>query len=132
MIIKSALALTVLLGLFGAGQLSYNQYLSGEACPILGDAVPACYIALAGFILITVGVAASLLRVGQFGRYLFWGGMLVAGGLALFATVLELIKGDVCPVAFGSVPTCYISLTLCIVIALLFLNQPAVVKEVKV
>ena len=60
---------------------------------------------------------------GAIGGYLFWGGTLVAGGLAALATVLELVKGDVCPVAFGSVPMCYISLAFSIVIAVLFMLQ---------
>ena len=121
MIVKTALVLMVLFGLWGAGRLSYDQYLSGEACPILGDAVPACYIAFAGYILIAAGVVIALSGVGAIGSYLFWGGTVIAGGLAAFATVLELVKGDVCPVAFGSVPMCYISLAFSAVIVLLFL-----------
>ena len=125
MIVKTALALMVLFGLWGAGRLSYDQYLSGEACPILGDMVPACYIAFAGYILIAAGVTVSLLGIGAFGGYLFWGGTAIAGGLAALASVLELIKGDVCPLAFGSVPMCYISLAFSVVIAVLFIIQAA-------
>ena len=123
MIVKILLAFMVLFGLWGAGNLSYQQYLSGEACPILGDTVPACYIAFVGYILIAAGVAISLSGGGQMGSYLFWGGTAIAGGLAAFASVLELVKGNVCPVAFGSVPMCYISLAFSVVIALLFLGQ---------
>ena len=125
MIVKIALALMVLFGLWGAGNLSYQQYLSGEACPILGNFIPACYIAFAGYILITAGVTLTVSGVGQVGSYLFWGGTAIAGGLAAYATVLELIKGDVCPVAFGSVPMCYISLAFSVVIVLLFLSLPS-------
>ena len=123
MFVRIALIAMVLFGLWGAGRLSYDQYLSGEACPVLGDTVPACYIACGGYVLIALGVALSILMPGSAGRYLFWGGTLVAGGLAAFASVLELIKGDVCPVAFGSVAMCYISLAFSIVIAVLFLLQ---------
>ena len=121
MFIRIALIAMVLFGLWGAGRLSYEQYQSGEACPVLGDTVPACYIAFGGYILIAAGVALSILMPGAIGSYLFWGGTLVAGGLAALATVLELVKGDVCPVAFGSVPMCYISLAFSIVIAVLFM-----------
>ena len=120
MIVKVALALMVLFGLWGAGRLSFDQYMSGDACPILGDAVPACYIAFAGYILIAAGVALALRGVGRMGSYLFWDGTAVAGGLAALATVLELINGDICPVAFGAVPMCYISLAFSVVIAMLF------------
>ena len=123
MFIRIALIAMVLFGLLGAGRLSYEQYQSGEACPVLGDTVPACYIAFGGYILIAAGVALSILMPGAIGSYLFWGGTLVAGGLAALATVLELVKGDVCPVAFGSVPMCYISLAFSIVIAVLFMLQ---------
>ena len=125
MIVKIALSLMVLFGLWGAGNLSYKQYLSGEACPILGDMVPACYIAFAGYILIAAGVALSLRGPVAAGSYLFWAGTAIAGGLAALATVLELVKGDVCPVAFGSVPMCYISLAFSVVIAVLFVLQNA-------
>ena len=124
MFIRIALIAMVLFGLWGAGQLSYKQYLSGEACPILGDTVPACYIAFGGYILIAAGVAVSLLIPGAVGNYLFWAGTSVAGGLAAYASVMELIKGDVCPVGPYGIPMCYISLAFSIVIATLFLLQP--------
>ncbi len=128
MFIRIALIAMVLFGLWGAGQLSYKQYQSGEACPILGDTVPACYIAFGGYVLIAAGVALSLLIPGAVGGYLFWGGTAIAGGLAAFATVLELVKGDVCPVGPYGIPMCYISLAFSIVIAVLFLLQSGSVR----
>ena len=128
MFIRIALIAMVLFGLWGAGQLSYKQYQSSEACPILGDTVPACYIAFGGYVLIAAGVALSLLIPGAVGGYLFWGGTAIAGGLAAFATVLELVKGDVCPVGPYGIPMCYISLAFSIVIAVLFLLQSGSVR----
>ena len=115
------LAAMVLFGLRGAGLLSYQQFQSGDACPVLGDTIPACYIAFFGFILITLGVAMRMFSAGPAAAYLFWIGIAIAGGLAAIASVLELVKGDVCPVAFGWVPMCYISLAFCSVIAALFI-----------
>ena len=129
MIVKTALTLMVLFGLWGAGNLSYDQFRSGEACPILGDMVPACYIAFAGYVLITTGVIASLAGVNQIGAYLFWGGIVIAGGLAALASILELVKGDVCPVAFGSVPMCYVSLLFTAVIVALYMKQATVISH---
>ncbi len=120
MMTRITLIVMVLFGLWGAGHLSYDQYTTGEACPILGKTVPACYVAFAGYGLIGLGVLLSLALGSSTGRYAFWTGTAIAGGLAAFATVLELIKGDVCPVAFGSVPTCYISLAMSVVIGGLF------------
>jgi len=120
MITRITLIVLVLFGLWGAGRLSYVQYQTGEACPILGKTVPACYVAFAGYGVIGLGVFLSLAMGSSTGRYPFWAGTAIAGGLAAFATVLELIKGSVCPVAFGSVPMCYLSLTMSVVIGGLF------------
>jgi hypothetical protein len=120
MITRITLIVLVLFGLWGAGGLSYDQYQTGDACPILGNAVPACYVALGGYVLIGLGVVWSLALGSSTGRYAFWTGTAIAGGLAALATVLELVKGAVCPVAFGSVPTCYLSLALSVVIGGLF------------
>ena len=123
MFVKILLVAMVLFGLWGAGRLSYEQYQSGEACPVLGDTVPACYIAFGGYVLIGLGVAAYLLMGSSLGSYLFWSGIVIAGGLAALASVLELVKGDVCPVAFGSVPMCYISLAFTALIGVLYWIQ---------
>ena len=120
MITRITLIVVVLFGLWGAGRLSYDQYKTGEACPILGKTVPACYVAFAGYVLIALGVFLSFALGSSPGRYAFWTGTAIAGGLAAFATVLESIKGDVCPVAFSSIPTCYISLAMSVLIGGLF------------
>ena len=73
--------------------------------------------------MIALGVALAIVMSGSAAaNYLFWAGTIVAGGLAAMATVLELIKGDVCP-KLGSVPMCYLSLAFSIVIAVLFVIQ---------
>ena len=79
--------------------------------------MPACYVAFAGYLamligLVTVSTGLQLHRV-------FYVGLLVAGGLALLGTVLELVNGNVCP-RVGSLPMCYISLAMSIVIGVLF------------
>ena len=123
MITRIILVASVLLGLWGAGRLSFDQYQTCEACPILGETVAACYVALTGYVLIGLGVFGSFVSGSSTGKYAFWIGTAIAGGLAAFATVLELTKGDVCPVAFGSVPTCYLSLALGVLIGGLFLGM---------
>jgi hypothetical protein len=52
--------------------------------------------------------------------WVFWLGLLAAGGLALVGSGLEVIKGDVCPVAFGWLPMCYVSLAFSVLIGILF------------
>jgi hypothetical protein len=120
MITRITFTIMVLLGLWSGGRLSYYQYKSGEACPILGEAIPACYIAFAGYILIGIGASLALSIGGSSGKYIFWTGIAIAGGLAAFATVFELIKGNVCPVGFGGIPMCYLSLAMSVLIGLQF------------
>ncbi len=120
MITRITLIVLVLFGLWGAGRLSYDQYQTGEACPIIGQAVPACYVAFAGYGSIGLGVFLSLALGSSAGRYPFWTGTALVVGLAAIATVLELIKGDVCPVGFGSLPMCYLSLAMSVLIGGLF------------
>ena len=120
MITRISLIVMVLFSLWGAGHVSHDQYKTGKACPILGETVPACYVAFAGYVLIGLGIILFFTLGGPIGKYAFWTGTAVVGGLAAFATVLELIKGDVCPVAFGSFPMCYISLAMSVLIGGLF------------
>ena len=120
MITRITLIVFVMFGLWGAGGLSYAQYQTGDACPILGNTIPACYVALVGYGLIGLGVFLSLALGSSAGIWAFWIGIAIAGGLAALATVLELIKGNVCPVAFGSFPTCYLSFAMSVVIGGLF------------
>ena len=124
LIARVLLVAMILLGLRGAGNLSLEQYQTGEACPVLGDFIPACYIAFGGYLLIAIGAALSFLptgaAAGNWGSYLFWAGTAIAGGLAALATILELVKGDVCPVGPAGIPMCYISLAFSVVIAVMY------------
>ncbi len=109
----------VALGLWSGGRLSYSHYQSGEACPILGI-VPACYIAFAGYLMMTSALAATIAMPKLNLSWMFWLGLLAAGGLALLGSGLELTKGDVCPKAFGWLPMCYASLAFSVLIGILY------------
>jgi len=108
----------VVFGLWNGGRLSYSHYQSGEACPILG-VVPACYIAFMGYLAMALALAGTTAKPELNLSWLFWSGLLAAGGLALVGSILEVIKGDVCPRA-GNIPMCYISLAMSITIGGLF------------
>ena len=82
--------------------------------------VPACYIAFVGYLFMSIVLAANLLLGHVQFNWLFWTGLGVAGGLALLGSAFEIIKGDICPKAFGWLPMCYISLAFCVVIGVLF------------
>lgn len=123
MLIRTALLLLVGLGLWSGAKLSISHYQSGESCPILG-AVPACYIALAGYLM----MAGAVLRLFMSAAFwsglpwsgVFWTGLFLAGGLALLGSAMELIKGDICPKALGWLPMCYVSLAFSVVIGVLY------------
>jgi hypothetical protein len=117
--IRLTLICLVMLGLWSGARLSYSHYQSGEACPILGI-VPACYIAFAGYLMMALALAVTTAKPELNLSWIFWLGLLAAGGLALVGSGLELAKGDVCPKAFGWLPMCYISLAMSIVIGGLF------------
>jgi hypothetical protein len=109
----------VVLGLWSGGRLSYSQYQSGEACPILG-VVPACYIAFAGYLVMASALAVTIAKPEVNLSWMFWSGLLAAGGLALLGSGLELAKGNICPKAFGWLPMCYVSLAYSVLIGILY------------
>ena len=112
------LVLLVGFGVWSGGKLSYQQYQSGEACPLLGP-VPACYIAFAGYLMMAFALAALGLGSKTL-SWVFWTGLAVAGGLALLGSAFELIRGNICPRAFGWLPMCYVSLAFSVLIGLLY------------
>jgi hypothetical protein len=118
-VIRLTLIGLVVLGLWSGGRLSYSQYQSGEACPILGI-VPACYIAFAGYLMMALALAVTTAKPELNLSWMFWSGLLAAGGLALLGSGLEVIKGDVCPKAFGWLPMCYVSLAFSALIGILY------------
>ena len=115
----------VAFGVFSGAKLSYQHYLTGEACPIL-KVVPACYIAFAGYLAIAAALIVPLMS-GQSLSWLFWSGLAVAGGLALLGSLFELINGNVCPRAFGWLPMCYVSLAFTVIIGILYTRIPTTV-----
>lgn len=117
--IRLALIGLVTLGLWSSARLAFSHYQSGEACPILG-VVPACYIALAGYLMMSFGLAATIAKPDLNLTWMFWLGLLAAGGLALLGSGMELAKGDVCPKAYGWLPMCYVSLAFSVLIGILF------------
>jgi hypothetical protein len=118
MLIRIALLLLVGLGLWSGAKLSISHYKAGESCPILG-AVPACYIALAGYLMMASAVLRLFMSAAPWSG-VFWTGLFLAGGLALLGSALELIKGDICPKAMGWQPMCYVSLAFSVAIGVLY------------
>ncbi len=125
--VRIALYALVAFGVWSGAKLSYQHFQSGEACPILG-VVPACYIAFAGYLAIAAALIIPLMSGPQL-SWLFWTGLAVAGGLALLGSAFELMRGNVCPRAFGWLPMCYVSLAFSVIIGVLYTRLPASVVE---
>ncbi len=124
---QGVLGLLLLLGLGAGLSLSWRQIQSGDACPVLGGAVPACHIATGAYLLMALGTARLSWggRRGSrsLGSVLFFGaGWLGATGLAVLGSALEFSRGGICPQGPGGVPMCYLSLAACVVFGVLFAN----------
>ena len=117
---RVTLVALVAFGLWSGGRLSWSHYQSGEACPIVAELVPACYVAVGGYILIAIAVAARLVAPAFTLNRTFWVGLSVAAGLALIGSATEVVVGNVCPRAFGWLPMCYVSLAFSVAIGLLY------------
>ncbi len=119
----------LLLGFLGAAKISYSNML-GSACPHIGF-IPICYIVLAAY-----GLMILSLIIPHMGckHYFFCAGWGTAFVIALVGSIAEIASGGgVCPssggggvraVASGSVPMCFISLGMLVVILVLFLFGP--------
>lgn len=125
MIARIVLYLLVGFGTFSSGRLAWREWSTGEACPAVGS-VPACYVAFGGYLLMTLalfGVGGGM-KLPWLGKA-FYTGLGIAGGLALVGSVLELVKGNICP-RVGSIPMCYISLAMSLLIGFLFYQSTKV------
>ncbi len=113
-------------GFFASGRLAWREWITGEACPVVGS-VPLCYVAFAGYLAMAIGLVVAARSGTSWGRSLFYAGVYVAGGLALLGSALELLIGNVCPRA-GRVPMCYISLAMSVLIGGLFWSMTRAVR----
>jgi len=128
---RALLYLLVGFGFYSSGRLAFRQWATGEACPVVGS-VPACYVAFAGYAAMLIGLIA-VTAGARMGR-LFYGGLFVAGGLALVGTLMEVVKGNVCPQVVISgvmIPMCYISLAMSVLIGVLFWRVTVKLPEMK-
>jgi len=96
-----------IVGLVGVLPVSWDELISGSACPHLGP-IPACHIVSVAYSLILLSVVDyRLWKPGLF----IWGWLPVFI-LALNGSTLELWGRDTCPKTAGGWPKCFSSLAL--------------------
>jgi len=115
-IVRWLLVGTAAIGVFGVAGISYRQFTGLSQCPQLGI-LPACYIVLICY----ASMLLAALRRTPIMSWFFWIGWLGVFGLAVSGTALELAGVETCPRTGGGTPTCYFSLGIAIVLALLFI-----------
>ena len=99
-------------------KVSYLQITGAESCPnIVG--LPICYIVTIGYGLMFLALLLSI-PVKHISTPVFLSGWAITFLIALSGTALEIINGHTCPIGFGWLPLCYVSLALCILIFGLF------------
>lgn len=104
------------IGVITVAKISYNQFTGQSQCPQLGF-LPACYVVLACYTMILI---SAVLRTAM-ASWIFWIGWLGVFAMAISGTALEIAGREVCPRTGGGTPTCYYSLAIAILLALLFL-----------
>jgi len=113
---NTALWCLVAIGLFGVVKVSYLEITDAASCPNFAG-IPICYVVTVGYALMFLSLLLSQKRSW---KRLFLGGWSITFLIALIGTLLETINGHTCPIGFGWLPLCYVSLALCLVILGLF------------
>ncbi len=126
---KVILWVLLLLGFLGVAKVSYEN-LTGSACPHIGF-IPICYVVLAAYGLM---ILSQIIPHIGCKHYFFCAGWGTAFVIALIGSIAEIAAGGgVCPssggggirgATGGSVPLCFASLAMLIVILILFLLGP--------
>ena len=127
--IDIALLALVVLGFLGALKVSIANF-GGNPCPHVG-VVPICYLVLAAYGLM---IASIVIKHNGCKHYFFILGWGTAFVIALLGSIAELVAGGgVCPTtggggiragSSGSLPLCYASLAILVIILILFLMGP--------
>jgi hypothetical protein len=99
------LLLVFVIGIFGAGELVYNEISQHNVCPkLLG--IPACYIILTCFI---IPFVVHIFKARNYIYFAFTGFAFV---IALVATIMQFTGHAECPKTASGTPMCYYSLAL--------------------
>ena len=102
-ILSGLLIIVFAIGIFGAGNLVYTEFMQSNVCPkLLG--IPACYIILACFII------PFIVHVFKLNHAVYFGVTGLAFVIALIASIMEITGLGECPKTASGTPMCYYSL----------------------
>lgn len=103
------------IGVIAVANISFSQFTGQSQCPQLGK-FPACYIVLVFYTLILIS-AVFRTAIPSMIFWIGWAGVFV---MAVTGTALEISGLETCPRTGSGTPTCYFSLAIAMVLALLF------------
>jgi len=108
---KYILGLSII-GLIFSFYLIFLDYLISDYCPRIYF-IPACYIVLFSFALIIISEFINL----RIKNLIFYIGSFLGISLAVWFSINEIIKTEICPKLIG-IPMCYLSFLIFLVILL--------------
>lgn len=101
-IIHSIISILLLIGIYGAGGLVWEEIKTGSGCPKIG-VIPACVIILLCFL---IPFIVHLLR--KYNR-IYFAFTTLAVSIAIFASIIQYTGNGECPKLDNGIPMCYLS-----------------------
>jgi hypothetical protein len=111
-------------GGYGAFGISHLHLTTHQSCPLLGI-IPACYIILMAYGLMTLGWIGRIpfdyfIFIRRYRNILFWVGLVPAFLLALMGSMGEVFGFANCPHTGSGFPKCFISFGFLIILVLMW------------
>jgi hypothetical protein len=110
---KAALPVLITIGLYNALHVSSMTWTGLSPCPNVIE-IPICYIVSVGYALMFMFSLSDQL-IGNYAKPFFVGWSIVFT-IASFGVGAELTLGNTCPKSGWTIPLCYISFMLCLII----------------
>lgn len=101
----------LVIGIFGTSDLVYREFTQQNVCPSLFG-IPACYVIIVCFI---VPFIAHLFGSFKVLYFLFTG---LALGIAIYASIMQILGYLECPKMGSNIPMCFISFGMFLVLVL--------------
>lgn len=111
---RAAVFVLAMIGVAGVAPIAWQQLTGVKACPVL-VAIPACNIVLLGYLLMAISAFLPF-RARTIGFFIGCAPLFL---LALTGSVLELLGQDTCPRTASGIPTCFFSLGLVTLLAMI-------------